>query len=435
MKSKALQYSILLAAGVLVWLLFYPGLLTYDSLQQYAQARAWDFNDWHPPLMAVALGLVIRLGGDIGCMTLALCLLGIFGLRAALLELAGLTVDRSPRLEWLATLTAVGFLLPFAPPAYYLVTFWKDTWLAVAMLWLVALLCQQYRQAEWHKRSLARGVGIALLAGSLPSVRHNALVILPAVSACSLFVHRGRMHVARSLALSLSPFLFAALLAFFWHSVVGVKRTYASNAFKAMDMVALCKRWPGKCSFPYSASHLTIPPWGVGDPQLHLPAQVLWGRSPYEPNAELDREYRGAWRTYPLEMLQVKLGYFQSMFYPRPLVGVQTEIEPNEFGLHLGLLLKKPRDSALKVGSVVAAHPWLSWVFYSHLAWFLLAHILFAAFLFIRRWWPALLLLLPLSYYYSYLLASTVTDFRLMYPATLLIQVMCAALVLRRLVR
>jgi hypothetical protein len=431
MKSKALQYSMLLAAGVLLWLIFYPGLLSYDSLQQYAQARAGDFNDWHPPLMAVVLGLVMRIGGDIGGITLAVCLLGLFGLRAALLEIASLKIKRSPRLEWLATLAAVGFLLPFTPLAFYFVSFWKDTWLAVALLWLVAILCQQYRQAALRGVSLARGVGIALLAGLLPSIRHNALVILPAVSACSVLIYYRRMRIVRNVAFSLGPFLFAALLSFFWHSGMGVKYTYVANSIKEMEMVGLCKRWPTKCSFPYSASHLASPPWEAGSPDLHLPPQTLWGRSAYEPNADLDREHQRAWRTLPLEMLRVKLGYFRYMFFPRSLSLFQTEIDPNEFGLHLNSFFQKPRDVVIQVSKTMAARSWLAWVFYSHIAWFLLAHIAVATFLFKRAWLPALLLLFPLSYYYSYLLASTVTEFRLMYPATLLVQVMCAALVIR----
>jgi hypothetical protein len=435
MKSKALQYFVLLAAGVLLWLIFYPGLLSYDSLQQYAQARAWDFNDWHPPLMAVALGLVIRLGGDIGGVTLVVCLLGLFGLRAALLELASLKIERSHRLGWLATLATLGLLLPVTPLAFYFVTFWKDSWLAVALLWLVALLCQQYRQAARGRLNLARGAGIALLAGLLPSIRHNALVILPAVSACLLLIYCRRMHIVRNVAFSLSPFLFAAFFSFFWHSVMGVKYTYVANAIKEMEMAGLCKRWPTKCSFPYSVSHLASPPWDASSPDLHLPPQTLWGRSAYEPNADLDQEHQRAWRTYPLEMLRVKLGYFRYMFYPRSLSLFQTEIDPNEFGLHLSSFLQKPRDLIIQVSKAMAAQRWLAWVFNSHSAWFFLAHIAVAAFLFKRAWLAVLLLLFALSYYYSYLLASTVTEFRLMYPATLLVQVACAALLLRLLFR
>jgi hypothetical protein len=119
------------------------------------------------------------------------------------------------------------------------------------------------------------------------------------------------------------------------------------------------------------------------------------------------------------------------MFFPRSLSLFQTEIDPNEFGLHLNAFFQKPRDVVIQVSKTMAARSWLAWVFYSHIAWFLLAHIAVATFLFKRAWLPALLLLFPLLYYYSYLLASTVTEFRLMYPATLLVQVMCVALVIR----
>ena len=41
----------LLAGGLAISLLYWPGLVTYDGLRQYDQAQSGQFDDWHPPMM------------------------------------------------------------------------------------------------------------------------------------------------------------------------------------------------------------------------------------------------------------------------------------------------------------------------------------------------------------------------------------------------
>ena len=41
----------LLAGGIAISLLYWPGLVTYDGLRQYDQALSGQFDDWHPPMM------------------------------------------------------------------------------------------------------------------------------------------------------------------------------------------------------------------------------------------------------------------------------------------------------------------------------------------------------------------------------------------------
>ncbi|HSS75830.1 MAG TPA: hypothetical protein VLV54_03710, partial [Thermoanaerobaculia bacterium] len=40
------------AVAFVVWRIFFPGLMSADSIIQYGQAVTGRFNDWQPPLMA-----------------------------------------------------------------------------------------------------------------------------------------------------------------------------------------------------------------------------------------------------------------------------------------------------------------------------------------------------------------------------------------------
>jgi hypothetical protein len=42
---------LVLAAGLAISLIYWPGLVTYDSVRQYDQALSGQFDDWHPPMM------------------------------------------------------------------------------------------------------------------------------------------------------------------------------------------------------------------------------------------------------------------------------------------------------------------------------------------------------------------------------------------------
>ena len=50
------QGSLALAAmpllgGIALSLIYWPGLVTYESIRQYDQALSGKFDDWHPPMM------------------------------------------------------------------------------------------------------------------------------------------------------------------------------------------------------------------------------------------------------------------------------------------------------------------------------------------------------------------------------------------------
>ena len=52
----------LLVAALVIWRVLGPAIMSPDSLAQYRQAVSGVYNDWHPPLVALALHVVLRAG-------------------------------------------------------------------------------------------------------------------------------------------------------------------------------------------------------------------------------------------------------------------------------------------------------------------------------------------------------------------------------------
>ncbi|MFN2493613.1 MAG: hypothetical protein ABR501_12110 [Pyrinomonadaceae bacterium] len=172
-------YAICFAGFLLCVIAFYPGYLSPDSIRQLTEGRAWNFTDWHPPLMAALWGLTDRvIPGPFGMLLLQnavfWCALGMFWRS---------TYRKS---IWMGLgLVAIGFL----PPVLALLsTIWKDVGLGASLL-LVSALLYNARQANSR---------VALIVASpflfyAYAVRQNAapaifpLALWTGFIACSLF--------------------------------------------------------------------------------------------------------------------------------------------------------------------------------------------------------------------------------------------------------
>lgn len=156
-------YAVCAAGFVLALVAFYPGYMSPDSKEQLMQARAWEFTDWHPPLMAAVWGVVDRvIPGPAGMLVLQNA--AYWG-AAALFWRA--TYRRS---AWLG-LWLVGF--GFMPQVLSnLSTIWKDVGLGVSLLLASALL---YRSRQTGSR--------AALAASVPLLFYGYGVRLNAAPA------------------------------------------------------------------------------------------------------------------------------------------------------------------------------------------------------------------------------------------------------------
>jgi hypothetical protein len=133
-------YLVCVAGFTLTVVSFYPGYMSPDSTGQLMQARAWEFNDWHPPLMAAVWGVVDRIiPGPAGMFVLQ---------TAAYWGASALFWRATYRRSLLLGLALVAF--GFMPQVLaHLSTVWKDTGMGVALLLASALL---YRARQTNSR-------------------------------------------------------------------------------------------------------------------------------------------------------------------------------------------------------------------------------------------------------------------------------------------
>ncbi|WP_375391637.1 hypothetical protein [uncultured Sphingomonas sp.] len=145
--------------------LFWPGVVTFDGVDQYRQALTGDLDDWHPPIMAATWRLLIRLGlggsGPFFAVQTALFFTGL-GLLAAALARAG-----RPRAGW----AVLGCAL-FPPLASWMTCVLKDAQM-IACLAAATGVTAHYRLAGRSVPGGARAA-VVLLVGYAVLVRANA---------------------------------------------------------------------------------------------------------------------------------------------------------------------------------------------------------------------------------------------------------------------
>lgn len=474
-----LQYLVLLIIAIVIWQIFYPGLMSPDSLAQYEQAANGIYDDWHPPLMSIILTVIIKLGGGIGLMIFIQCLSTLFGLRSVISLLIRFFSNNKitkSRSGVIATLLTGLFLIPLISPLIlFSIIFWKDVWVAIISLWVISyFLWLIINQETLSNRSF--GIHIILLSLSsafMVLIRHNSIVILPVICIFCGFLSRikfGRLGLT-TIAL---PILFALILNSLIYSIFNVNRVYVSNTVLASDMTVMLRFYPELDSeFPLSARHKNAPIvlltkdggiWSEtvsGNPCPRLNKKVCdpimplacFGNSENTYNFEgndcymfivndnktLKNEYFNALTNHPMRMLYVKFYLFWRMLHPDNWHDskVGCEIPLNSSGIELNTTYTEARKTICYLTQNIATTKWyLNWFSGIHLLWIILNALFLIYFvgkaIFNRdnkSVFSFLLFLIPFSYYLSYIGAATTPDYRFMYPSTLMMQIMFLALI------
>jgi hypothetical protein len=157
--------ALIVALFVLNVALHYPGTMSNDSHNQYAEAISGHYSDWHPPVMAW-LWSVLRLFGDGPAPFLLLHLIlywAGFGLLADGMRRAGM-----PRMGLLVALAGA-----FPPFLYLNASVAKDVGMVASWLAAVGLMFWFRAQARRIPLHWCAVIGFLMLYGTL--VRGNAL--------------------------------------------------------------------------------------------------------------------------------------------------------------------------------------------------------------------------------------------------------------------
>lgn len=195
-------------------LLFYPGIMSNDSIASLKQARALEFNTWHPPIMALVWAPLDRIvPGPAGMLVLQALLFAYAAAKLCASAFRGLC-SRLP--AWLVVLAFSLF-----PPAMTLTgMIWKDVWTSGFLLLAVSQLFLLHDSSTRTER-IRHTIGVALCCLMATAFRHNAMAATAGLLAGAVYLNYPtsrkwlRLFVASACGVALSVVFFISVSVFY----------------------------------------------------------------------------------------------------------------------------------------------------------------------------------------------------------------------------
>jgi len=170
------------APCLVVWsvslLAFWPGMMSYDSVNQWRQMLSGQYYDYHPAAHTLTIWLVTRVWLSPAAYALAQIGALAFTFALAMRELALAGVSRRVQMA----LTALFALSPVNN--VMVITLWKDIPYAIALLGLFWMLLRVWRTGGWWLHSRRAVALAAVLVAAVALFRHNG----PPVALLTLLV-------------------------------------------------------------------------------------------------------------------------------------------------------------------------------------------------------------------------------------------------------
>lgn len=423
-----LWYAIPPAAAWCVYLaVFWPGLMSADSLDQWAQAKWGVIDDRHPAAHTMLIWAITRVWRSPAAIALVqiIVLAAIAGQVFAILRRIGM-----PRLAC-ATVCALFAVSPVN--GLMVIALWKDIPYSIAVLGLTLIVLDMARTggASLQRAPAAIALGITAALAALfrfngPPAAFGTLAILfivfraqrkPLALALAISIGlwlgvRGPLYdaagVKRGPSTSLQPLLFHAA------AHVAAATPLADHERTFLDSLRpLDPAWPYTC---YTINPIIFDPsfdWERFEAQPRRLTRLVWDLFRRNPSADLDHAVRSSslvWRlTQPAD------SYYYAVHLSRDASRFIT-IDPNGYGLEPRPLIRALKSPMAKpvLRSQRAAWSWIVWrpALYLYLAW--AGAILTAVRL---RCWRYVLVAAPITIHSAVLsLGLTAQDLRYQYP-------------------
>jgi hypothetical protein len=433
--------AVYVLTAMVIHALFHPALINSDGIDIYSQATSKIYNDWHPPIMAITLSGFLEAGSSFDVLMFFQCLLGCLGFRSFCLAVQAVGGDKLVSIgsrEVIAFLIFMVLLSPLFPFLFYLMTFGKDSWYAISLFWISAVTIKLYKDAPQisFPRMLVRMTALAVLMAFSVLIRHNALLTLP-ILVWILWRIIVRANIRYAIIIASLPFWIFLSLHSFQNTFFQVKSVHTESSIMILDLVGLCVQNQQVCrELPYIHQYLQD---GYAERYRFGNVRPIYWKtqsvvSPFvlsgEAYPKLKGEYLNAIMKFPFTFVWVKLRAFKTLLgLHHTHEWFQRDIYPNPFGLVLNKQYQSVRDCLIVMGEKVSDHPILRLISGVHLIWIGIGGAWLILFLYRSSGqgavnsFMATLLLLPLSYYGSFLFSTPTWDFRLMFPATLLVEV------------
>ncbi len=437
--QKIFLFSIFVS--IFLWIMFYPGILSWDSLYYFQQASTGQFIDWHPPLLAFVLAFVLKMGGGLGVITFFQCFGGIFGVCQLVIEIMSLfQIRRSDIVVFGVVIVLVSPLTPFS---IYLATFWKDTWFLISLIWLLVFWAKLiistrsgFQVKNWDIAGFLFFLCLALL------VRHNTYILYGASALFLIFVLGGSsINLYRKIFIITTPLFVLYMFSLFEYNYMNTEKMHIESVVYAIDLLSMVDLDNSVIQdTPYLHQYLTsdfYSDFRIGDEGTvyALSGQVLRLEF-YDNPAEIQDEYIFTVLKHPLVWLEAKWIMYVDFFrVGRERYLYHDHVQQNMYGVKFSDKFAVPRDMFFNAAGFFSTNQIAKWFSYEHLVWFSVNIILILVYLvnWITKRKKSFLLLsflfVPsLAYYFSYFLAITLSDFRFLYPATIAIQVISLSL-------
>ncbi len=435
------DYAVYLGLAVFFYIVFYPGIHSPDSLNQYQQALYENFSNWHPPVMAILLSYWLKAGLELPHVIFAQLILGLLGCRYLIIRALDIFSNRS----WSASQVRVAsvilsfiLLLPLTPNIFYWVTFWKDVWIAIVFVWMCGLILHLLCSDRCNSSYWVRFIALLCLFQASLLLRHNAIVLLPVFLGLVYLLSplTPRVYKIALMGANLACFMLIGPLI---DKAYDVKDLHPRNQVMALELVGILVVRPElKSEIPYTASMLNDNyredfRWGEY-------SRLRWYKEPIVKRAYIndskdkalsDEYFRTAFR-YPLTLISVKFrNYFQNLGIVRNYRWHESVIFRNDMGLIENRSFVDSRTYLDGKTNQVYHHPILKWVSSAHFV-YLILNLCIVTGLLIRMvseptkilWGLFMLWLIPLGFYLSYILATPGIGYRFMFASTISIQCM-----------
>jgi hypothetical protein len=147
---RSLYYFIPFIAGLVYWLAFYPGFMSFDSIFQWDQLSTFKFTNWHPAIHTILMYVLSRIWYSPAIVSLfqimIACLIIGYGLN---------TIRKASRLPDYVLIT-LGVLISINPIVGIMdITLWKDVLYSLAVLLLTIFLFEIITsEGKWLSKPL-----------------------------------------------------------------------------------------------------------------------------------------------------------------------------------------------------------------------------------------------------------------------------------------
>jgi hypothetical protein len=215
----------LLAIGFgLTLLIFYPGVMTFDSKYLHEYAMKGTMGDWQSPVMVWLWALIDPVAPGAGSMFLLI--VATFWLGFALLSLT--LALRGKRVALLLPLLAL------TPPSLALAgVIWRDVLFATCWLLAAALAFAACGRRSWVERS-GQVLALALVAFGV-LLRPNALLAAPILAAYTVFLSRLSLRKAAILYVP-AVLVFFGLVQLVYYGMLDAKREHPLQTIMIFDL-------------------------------------------------------------------------------------------------------------------------------------------------------------------------------------------------------